>query len=759
MSYTPENNPYIPGDPYSYDLKWMVKDIKHMEERFGELDSQVQEATDQADRSRDEADRSDAEALKSEGFAVGEQDGAAVDPDSPYYENNAKFYAEKAQLDGHAEALRSEGFAIGEQDGTPVGSGSPYYENNSKYFAQEAAASEQAAADYAAHIADPVSGLVADWLADHITQPTTPAIDSSLMVAGAAADAKAAGDAIRITQEAIYKSDDIQFIAWDSSNLNETAAIILETGKTYKFYNFTPYASGTSNFYIESSVGAYDLIGTFNSTTHSFDYVCDADHTVLYIQNFLLSGEQKLYAIGNPTTYEKDGTIYTKINMYNSTTTEFPVDLKAGHSYHLMLESPAPSTFNIYTDPATPPSSLIGTFTATSNKIIFKPTVDITALYGQVYVPAARIIFSMQITVDEETISPKPVILDTDFGGDIDDFSAVAFLMWAERNRNVDVIGINCSVPRMGTYEGQSWELIPAIDAVCNYYGAPDICFGLDNSYTPAEGSNYCGTAAKYKHTLLNNYTGALNSVPFYRKAMVSLPEGVKCDVCIVGYLTAFSDFLNSPADSISSKTGLQLATEKIDTLWIVGGQFPNGKVETNLAGGDGLGNAKPRMVNATSNIFTNFPGRIVMIGAENDPHVGDVLYDENMTWLMSYQCMNQFMVASFNNGQNPWGYTTLEETWHGKSYSWDALAVLAMSDANLSVTGFDTVQGICSIVDDQTDPNYGKNIFTPDATGRHYYVTKQALRNSTWFTKRNDSIIKEEAWPSRTNIRYRLSR
>lgn len=46
-------------------------------------------------------------------------------------------------------------------------------------------------------VIDPVIiAAVTDWLADHITQPTTPAIDTSLTVAGAAADAKAAGDAI-----------------------------------------------------------------------------------------------------------------------------------------------------------------------------------------------------------------------------------------------------------------------------------------------------------------------------------------------------------------------------------------------------------------------------------------------------------------------------------------------------------------------------------------------------------------------------------
>lgn len=30
MPYSPENNPYIPGDPYSYDLKWIIQQIKDL---------------------------------------------------------------------------------------------------------------------------------------------------------------------------------------------------------------------------------------------------------------------------------------------------------------------------------------------------------------------------------------------------------------------------------------------------------------------------------------------------------------------------------------------------------------------------------------------------------------------------------------------------------------------------------------------------------------------------------------------------------
>ena len=37
MPYTPENNPYIPGDPYSYDLKWLVRHIKDVDSKLIQL--------------------------------------------------------------------------------------------------------------------------------------------------------------------------------------------------------------------------------------------------------------------------------------------------------------------------------------------------------------------------------------------------------------------------------------------------------------------------------------------------------------------------------------------------------------------------------------------------------------------------------------------------------------------------------------------------------------------------------------------------
>lgn len=41
MAYTPNNNPYIAGDPYSYDLKWIVTQIKAHSEALANLDTRI----------------------------------------------------------------------------------------------------------------------------------------------------------------------------------------------------------------------------------------------------------------------------------------------------------------------------------------------------------------------------------------------------------------------------------------------------------------------------------------------------------------------------------------------------------------------------------------------------------------------------------------------------------------------------------------------------------------------------------------------
>lgn len=108
---------------------------------------------------------------------------------------------------------------------------SQYFATQASTSAQEAEASaelaaehEAAAKNYADNIADPVAGIVADWLDDNIT-PTTPIVDESLSISGAAADAKVTGDAINYLDNVVsniatsetVKSDNL----WDISTNTE----------------------------------------------------------------------------------------------------------------------------------------------------------------------------------------------------------------------------------------------------------------------------------------------------------------------------------------------------------------------------------------------------------------------------------------------------------------------------------------------------------------------------------------------------------
>lgn len=177
MGYTPENNPYIPGDPYSYDMAWMVQEVK----RAQQVGVNAQASADAALQSQIEAQQAKDLSMA---WAIGEDDGGPIPPGEPQYENNAKYYAQQA---GNSAQSASEDAESASLD------------------AASAAASELSARNYAENIADPVSGIVTNWLDNHITQPSTPPIDTSLSVAGAAADAKATGDSIRAIQDELNK--------------------------------------------------------------------------------------------------------------------------------------------------------------------------------------------------------------------------------------------------------------------------------------------------------------------------------------------------------------------------------------------------------------------------------------------------------------------------------------------------------------------------------------------------------------------------
>lgn len=62
-------------------------------------------------------------------------------------------------------------------------------------------------------VIDPViADTITEWMNDHITQPTTPAIDTSLSVAGAGADAKVTGDYIKQLMAQLFNSNCVDIL-------------------------------------------------------------------------------------------------------------------------------------------------------------------------------------------------------------------------------------------------------------------------------------------------------------------------------------------------------------------------------------------------------------------------------------------------------------------------------------------------------------------------------------------------------------------
>ena len=117
---------------------------------------------------------------------------------------------------------------------------------------------------------DAIPTAVSDWLEDNIT-PTTPAIDATLTIQGAAADAKAAGDKITINTK---KADE-----------DLTAFAIAEGHIRYwAEYQFMPIGSSAATALSVERIGEVSII---NGTTGSSIYRC------------LMSGEAYRGTLGN----------------------------------------------------------------------------------------------------------------------------------------------------------------------------------------------------------------------------------------------------------------------------------------------------------------------------------------------------------------------------------------------------------------------------------------------------------------------------
>ncbi|MDE6411224.1 MAG: nucleoside hydrolase [Clostridia bacterium] len=156
----------------------------------------------------------------------------------------------------------------------------------------------------------------------------------------------------------------------------------------------------------------------------------------------------------------------------------------------------------------------------------------------------------------------KRVILDTDVGIDCDDMVALAALLNLEKRKECILEAITLSTTRAGAAS--------AVRSVCAYYGAKCPQIGKwRGEPLKADGKNV------YAKALMERYgfdDSAEDAVLLLRKTLALSKE--KCTLAVIGPQCNLAALLRSKPDEISPLSGIGLVREKIERIYIMGGNF-----------------------------------------------------------------------------------------------------------------------------------------------------------------------------------------
>lgn len=312
-----------------------------------------------------------------------------------------------------------------------------------------------------------------------------------------------------------------------------------------------------------------------------------------------------------------------------------------------------------------------------------------------------------------EPFNPRPVIFDTDWGNDVDDVAAARVLLWAERAGMIDIVAVN--------HNSCNDTNSPSIEAYFEAEGRSGLVVSVDHG-GPAVSAGAYQTDLM---TLPHYYSAAADmedAIHMYRRAFASAKQPL--DIICVGFLLSISKFLQSPADDISSLTGLQLIKNNGGRMWCMGGKYPTSTSnEYNFSE-----NGAAWIINATNYVLQNFPNEIIFCGYEAG---STVMTGGNLFTLFTpstdvlCRCYNDYGVTSAGRP------------------SWDPMTTLLAAYGDVNIAGYAIKYGTNSI-----DTSTGINTFTENTTGNHGYVVK--LKSDEWYKNNINTILSKQAWPYR---------
>jgi phosphodiesterase/alkaline phosphatase D-like protein len=281
---------------------------------------------------------------------------------------------------------------------------------------------------------------------------------------------------------------------------------------------------------------------------------------------------------------------------------------------------------------------------------------------------------------------PVPIIVDTDLFSDADDAGALATAFGLQIRGEATVVAITVNTrtsrPEVAT---NSWKCAAAI---AQFYNSASVPIGSDmpDNGTATNTPDFIRPCA----LLASPSTPAPDTaVNVFRRALVAQPNG-SLVIVATGYEENLSALLHSSPDAISPLSGRDLVSQKVQTLMIMGGRYPSGSGENNLAGNPA----------AAQDVTSNWPTRIVWSGTE----VGDAVHTGNT--ISSTHPSSSPVRAAYEAfvGPNNW------------IYSYDLTAVyhaVRPGDPLLSEVGPGT----------NAINGSGGNVFTLGSGGSQYYL------------------------------------
>lgn len=418
----------------------------------------------------------------------------------------------------------------------------------------------------------------------------------------------------------------------------------------------------------------------------------------------------------------------TKIPLNLTTNTDASYNFKANYIYDICISSNELSgkIFSISSKINSKNVESIAEYNYEFNQhFIFKPSINANSI--GIYTKTAPSKEGAEIIITEirnsiegrinnlesqktyqKTSNARPVIFDTDLAWDVDDVVATRILAWGVRTKQIRLLGVNLSKVNS--------KSVSAMDGLLCEEGLNDI---------PISKGSVGGTERQY-HTILSDYPmhnltsndDAISPITLYRKCLTELNEGEKADIIIVGVLTDFSNFLNSNPDSISGLTGIQIASEKINRVWVMGGNYDSGSPEANFR----------EQPTATINVLTKCPVPIILQGSE---------IAEKPQALNCGKTLNEVM------GDEDYVYQCLQ-TWSEEVSHWviayDPMLTLAAVDGNEYITQLKLERGTVTYNSESKTTE-----FTPKSDGNHY-VTRKIMTND-YYSKRLDFILNKFNW------------